>query len=136
MLGKHQSLETRRKIAESSKNRTHSEETKQKMSQAHKGIKFTKEHKLNLSKSHQGERNHNWVGELVGYNGLHLRIKKALGSPSICENCDTINAKRYEWANISGEYKTDISDWVRLCAVCHHLFDDIYRKRKQNKVMV
>jgi len=23
------------------------------------------------------------------------------------------------WHNISGEYKRDVSDWIRLCAKCH-----------------
>lgn len=31
--------------------------------------------------------------------------------------------KRYEWANISGEYKRDRSDWVMLCPSCHRKID-------------
>jgi len=27
------------------------------------------------------------------------------------------------WANLSGQYKRDISDWVELCAKCHKNFD-------------
>ena len=77
-----------------------------------------------------GDEHPRWKGELVGYNALHRRVENILGKPVTCENCETTESKRYEWANISGEYKTDITDWVRLCAHCHHLIDDIYRKRK------
>jgi hypothetical protein len=32
--------------------------------------------------------------------------------------------KRYfDWANISGEYLRDFSDWQQLCKLCHKAFD-------------
>lgn len=46
-----------------------------------------------------------------------------LGSPKYCANCETIKAIRYEWANISHFYKRDLSDWIRLCALCHRRYD-------------
>lgn len=30
---------------------------------------------------------------------------------------------RYEWANISGEYKRELSDYESLCVSCHRIKD-------------
>lgn len=67
----------------------------------------------------------NWKGGAVGYWGIHDWVNAQLGQPSICENCETTLPARYEWANISGEYKRDTSDWVRLCKRCHNNFDGV-----------
>ena len=61
--------------------------------------------------------------EDASYQALHDWVKRYLGRPQICTNCGTISAKRYEWANISGDHKREITDWVRLCVKCHRLMD-------------
>lgn len=61
----------------------------------------------------------NWKGDEVGYSAIHAWIKRKLGKPSKCEECCTVEATRFEWANISGQYKRDFSDWKRLCSKCH-----------------
>lgn len=78
-----------------------------------------------FNKGHAGFR-----GELngmfnphAGYFSLHDWVKKRLGKPSLCENCGTTEAKKYEWANLSGEYLRELSDWARLCVSCHRLVD-------------
>lgn len=58
-----------------------------------------------------------------GYHSLHYWVRKTLGKPGLCTYCKTTEAKKYHWANISGEYKKTIEDWVRLCARCHYFFD-------------
>ena len=65
-----------------------------------------------------------WKGNNVGYVAKHLRIIKKLGKPSLCANCKTTEARRYEWANVSKEYKDDENDWLRLCVKCHRNYDD------------
>ena len=40
---------------------------------------------------------------------------------------------KYNWANVSGEYKRDISDWIQLCASCHQRWDRGYIKVKNIK---
>jgi hypothetical protein len=70
-----------------------------------------------------GDKNINWKGDSVGYYATHDWIARHYGRPQKCENCGTTNAKRFEWANISGEYKRDIKDWKRLCRRCHFEFD-------------
>jgi len=81
----------------------------------------------------------NYKGDNAGYAAKHLRIASKLGKPSLCVHCKTTEAKRYEWANVSKEYKDDANDWLRLCSKCHKKYDDVGRKvwitRKLNQQM-
>lgn len=77
-----------------------------------------------MSESHgTDEKNKNWKGDKVGYHGLHIWVAKHLGKPNKCEDCGTTKAKRFEWANISKNYRRDLTDWKRLCTKCHVKFD-------------
>lgn len=71
------------------------------------------------------ENNPNYKGDSVGYFGLHLRIIRRLGQPDTCEKCKKggLSGKQIHWANKSGEYKHNTSDWMRLCKDCHQLYD-------------
>ena len=44
---------------------------------------------------------------------------------SDCEKCgkDGLLGKKIHWANISGEYKRDLFDYMRLCVPCHKRYD-------------
>lgn len=53
------------------------------------------------------------------YKALHDWVRRHRGTPSLCEVCGTTTAKTYHWANLSQEYKRDLSDWRRLCPTCH-----------------
>ena len=54
------SKETKRKISEANKGRTHTEESKRKMSEANKGKKASKETKRKLSELNKGEKHPNF----------------------------------------------------------------------------
>lgn len=54
------------------------------------------------------------------YRTLHYWVEKQLGKPQCCEICGTQEPRRYEWANLSGEYRKELTDWRRLCMPCHH----------------
>lgn len=73
-----------------------------------------------------------WKGDKVGYFALHQWVNKKLGKPGKCEKCgkDGLKRKQIHWANISGNYKRDINDWIRLCSRCHYFFD------KRNKLEI
>lgn len=127
--------------------RVYSKETLEKMSQAKVGRLLSKEHKGKISKALQGhpnylkshsektkrkigemslgKKNGNWRGDKVGYDGLHRWVKYHLGRPKQCEFCGNgfNNPCQIHWANKSGEYKRDLSDWLRLCAKCHKQYD-------------
>lgn len=55
-------------------------------------------------------------------NSLHHRVRVLRGKPSLCEDCGTTTAKKFEWANLTGRYD-DINDYKRLCTSCHSKFD-------------
>lgn len=76
-------------------------------------------------KKRSDENHHNWKGDDVGYLGLHKWVYRKLGQPNKCGYCgkDGLNAQRIHWANKSGKYKRDISDWIRLCRKCHAEYD-------------
>ena len=64
-----------------------------------------------------GNNNSQWKGDTVGYTGLHNWVYRNSEKPSKCEGCG--KERKLDAANISGEYKRDISDWEWLCRKCH-----------------
>jgi hypothetical protein len=89
------------------------------------------------------ESNHpRWLGDNVGYEALHMWVKKHLGRPDTCENCGKSDLRGHQihWANISGLYKRIITDWRRLCVKCHVAFDKANRRgfgtRRANQEML
>ena len=89
------------------------------------GKTHTEEYKKWLKNNKSGSNNNNWRDDNVGYSGLHQWVVKQLGQPTECEYCgkDGLTGRFIQWANISGEYKRDLSDWIRLCAKCHWNYD-------------
>lgn len=77
------------------------------------------------------ERHPRWKGESCGQTALHNWVAKHRGKPKYCEHCGRkqppkgkgLSRSYFQWANISKEYKRELSDWVRLCYLCHKLFD-------------
>jgi len=59
------------------------------------------------------------------YRKLHLWVEKELGKPDECVHCrkNGLFGHRVHWANVSGEYKKQKNDWIRLCAACHKKYD-------------
>jgi len=82
----------------------------------------------------QGEKedNPNWKGNKISIGGMHARLKRYYGESKKCSNCGTLDAKRYDWANISGEYKNEYSDYERLCRSCHVKKDKNWIKKENN----
>ena len=64
-----------------------------------------------------------YKGDKVGYTGLHNWVRNKLGSPSRCEFCGTLKAKKFEWCNKDHKYKRNLNDWLRLCTSCHRKYD-------------
>ena|SRR3990167_6976863 len=94
-----------------------------------KGTKgVMKPNETSFKKGRRDEDHPEWKGDKVSYHGLHAWVARWKGKSSICEECGTTTASHYEWANISGKYKRDLSDWKRLCKKCHHRFDNISAK--------
>jgi len=134
MLGKHHTEETRKKLSKSHTGKKLSEETKRKIGLKSKGHIVTEEMRKNISEKQKGEKHCNWKGEKVSYRTLHNWIVKHYGKANHCEHCGKLDAKVYDWANISGEYKRDISDYIQLCRKCHCKFDETPEKIKQRNI--
>lgn len=111
----------------------HSNESKKKISMNNARNIKGKKHSLNAiekikrARKNQiifnGEKSHLWKGDDVGYGGLHAWVRRELGTPKHCANCQTSTSKKYEWANLSHSYKRELSDWIRLCTKCHINYD-------------
>ena len=75
--------------------------------------------------------NGQWKGDKIGYDQLHIRIRKDKPKPLFCEECK--KNPPYDLANISGEYKLDIHDFRWLCRKCHMYSDKRILNLKQYK---
>ena len=82
----------------------------------------------------KGNNNPAWMGDKVSYRALHMWMQNNFGKADRCEgkNCKNITYY-FEWANISGKYKRNRKDWIRLCKSCHILFDGKNKCRKGHK---
>lgn len=98
-------------------------QSKSPMQKGHKAfVKYGKEHWA-------------WQGDNPSYRAVHGWLVKNYGNPQLCENPRCIYPRKdkrgywmekpraYQWANISKTYKRDRSDFMRLCASCHKLYD-------------
>jgi hypothetical protein len=89
-----------------------SEETRQKMRAAHK----------------RGPDHPEWKGENIAYSTLHLWLRREATKTGKCSACG-VEGKRTEWANLSGDYRRDLSDFSEMCVSCHKRFD--YAKKRE-----
>ena len=89
----------------------------------------------NKSNLKRGADNMNWKGDNVGYRSLHHWVERYLGKPITCNNCglEELNTRKIHWANKSGKYLRDLSDWERLCIKCHQKRDGNLLKGWQNR---
>lgn len=106
-----------RKHGGTMKGKKHTEEAKKKIGLFSKGKVFSRETRQKISIAKVGDKNPNWKGEKVGYDALHIWIRRRLVKPEICSNCK--EGKALDLANISQKYKRDLTDWEWLCRKCH-----------------
>ena len=57
------------------------------------------------------------------YISAHMWMYRHFGPANVCELDPLHTAKRYEWANLSGKYIRERSDWKSLCSPCHGQLD-------------
>lgn len=95
---------------------------------AHRPNKYCSRECYYLFLKQNGDKVSGYKGEAVGYAGIHAWVRRRLGRPSECRHCGVEGDRMYHWANVSGQYKRDTNDWVRLCVPCHHKFDNIHQK--------
>ena len=93
-----------------------------------KGVSANPDTQFN-STTTTGVNNINWKGDNASYAAKHIWVKYHYGNPQRCDHCKTTDKRMYHWANISGEYKRDRNDWLRLCVPCHKRAD-LHRRRE------
>lgn len=64
-----------------------------------------------------GDKSYLWKGDNVGIDALHSYMRKHVPNNKTCNKCG--ESKKLDLANISGDYKRDVSDWEWLCRKCH-----------------
>ena len=142
MLGKHHTEEAKIKMSLAQKGaknhlfgKHHTEETKRKMSKSHFGKKLSQKHKLSIKLAKIGDKNPNWIGDKIGYEGLHSYLKRNLKNPFYCKECH--KNKKVELHNISKKYIRDLSDWEWLCRKCHMEKDGrMFRRNSDGKFKI
>ncbi len=93
------------------------------------GYKCRKAYKRNQF----GSNNSSWVGNNAKYATLHKRVEALHGRPKYCEVCGTTDPfKRYEWANVTGDYFDIRNGYKRMCVSCHRYFDHSDKGIKNN----
>lgn len=55
------------------------------------------------------------------YNAIHNYVRVRIDKPKTCLHCK--QEKPLELANISQQYKRDLSDWMYICKSCHRKYD-------------
>lgn len=71
--------------------------------------------------------------KLFQYATLHKRVEALHGRPKYCEVCGTTDpTKRYEWANVTGDYFDIRNGYKRMCVSCHRHFDHSDKGVKNN----
>lgn len=95
-------------------------------------FKRTKEHNKKLSLSKLGKKNPMWKGNKAGLDAIHVFVTARFTKTNLCMNCKKIPP--LDLANISQEYKRDISDWEWLCRKCHMTKDGRMNNLNKGKI--
>lgn len=107
------------------------DEQRQAISHSLTGRPKSEEWKKDASEKKMGERNPMWKGDDVGISALHLWVTDHFPKPEFCMDCGKVPP--LDLANISQEYKRDLSDWEWLCRQCHMLKDGRMNNLKRGK---
>lgn len=64
------------------------------------------------------------------YWAIHAWVRRNKIKPTSCLECKQ-ESKNIWWANISGQYKRDLDDYIALCCKCHRKMDytDEWKKK-------
>lgn len=79
----------------------------------------------------KGENTSSWKGDKAGYSAIHKYLTVTYGKPTVCEQCGS--TKPIDWANKTGKYLRDRSDWLQLCRKCHFYYDGLNKTLRRYK---
>lgn len=81
----------------------------------------------------RGKNNCQWKADDVSYRSLHKWVRNHKDANNGCSFCGVKDLNRFHMANISGEYRRDVDDYIELCPKCHKKFD-MYPEERGNYV--
>ena len=85
-----------------------------------------------IASQRTGENSPRWQ-EQPSYNAIHLWMRNVYGATIQCEDCGKKRSDgMIHWANKSGKYLRDRTDWKQLCVSCHKKMDKSWLKRIRN----
>lgn len=77
------------------------------------------------------ERRKEWADKrITQYHSIHYWVKKRLPKTEACSWCGN-QSLRIELANLSGDYKKEVSDFVWICVSCHKKYDGVHELQKK-----
>lgn len=89
-------------------------------------------HTVLQGKPHEGAANHNWVGDAVGYEGWHARLRKEQGAAAN-QRCVDCGEQARDWSynhdspdersSPDGPYALSADCYSPRCKRCHIIFD-------------
>ena len=105
------------------KGKKHSEETKRKMSENNwnKGKHLSEETKEKMSNASKGEKNHRWIGDNIGFKGVHSWLVNNKEKSGFCSDCG--KKGRTDWSSNTHEYTRDFNEYTERCRSCHTKYD-------------
>lgn len=69
-------------------------------------------------------KKYHYKDRTYSYSYAHKWVHRKYGKAFMCESLDCQQLSTYfTWANMSHQYKLDITDWKQLCRSCHAKFD-------------
>jgi len=77
---------------------------------------YSEASKITLNGFKGAEEHHNWKGDSVGYNALHVWVRNHKPKSDTCEDCG--KKKRLDLSN-KGIYDRNFENWEWLCRKCH-----------------
>jgi len=86
-------------------------------------------HCRDLATRQTGALHGNWKGEDATYTAHHHWIKRWGTKTGMCRHClqtpppTRDGRSTTHWANVSGEYRRSVADWIELCPTCHKNHD-------------
>lgn len=77
---------------------------------------------------HADANNTQWKGDAAGYAAIHKWLYDRKERTGICELCghepiDKNGRISTDFANISGDYRRDVEDYIEVCRSCHRWWD-------------
>lgn len=115
------SPEMREKARQARLGKKHTPETIQKLRNARLVYMQNPENRKKIGVANTGDRNGQWKGSDVKYQALHMWVRRKLGNAKKCAKDPSHKSKKFVWANKTGKYLRELSDWHELCNSCNIL---------------